>query len=185
MKKCIMLGNGINRCMITNISWGDLLNNVAKENGIKLNPNISFPMQFENLANQILDQKSNPSDIVYMEIKNNIITQLEAAALSPNSTHKVLTEKADSILTTNYGATQPAIIWKIKDPTYELETWAVKFFTEDVHIVGFGLKKAEIDIWWLLTYRASLIYANRFNARKLITNKIVFHDVSIARNSDM
>ena len=43
----------------------------------------------------------------------------------------------------------------------------------------------EIDIWWLLTYRASLYYSNRYNCRNLIANRIVYHDVGIAEDVKM
>ncbi len=264
MKKCIMLGNGINRCMTTSISWGDLLNKIANKYDVELNNRISFPMQFENLANQILEKRRNPSDEIYIEIKNDIIEQIESAVLSSNSPHKILSENADSVITTNYdflietsldptfsinkisltskdtqnkyninnfisvnakpiyhihgdlrraksiclgyehyagtlqnlrntivtkkdiaGTKKPAIIWKLEDPSYDLNTWATKFFTEDVHIVGFGLTQSEIDIWWLITYRASLLYADRFNGRKLINNSITFHDVGKNRDENM
>lgn len=43
-QQSIMLGNGINRCVVSNISWSDLLSDIAKDYGVNLNVNISFPM---------------------------------------------------------------------------------------------------------------------------------------------
>lgn len=264
MKKCIMIGNGINRCLTTNISWSDLLKKIADDNAVELNNNISFPMQFENLANQILRKSCSPSDNIYDEMKKTIIDQIKSAKPSLRSLHKTLSEKADSVITTNYdfliessldplfyveeipnnkifirnkyninnyvvvnnkpifhihgdlrseysiclgyehyagtlqnlrnvivtkkeknGVKKPAIIWYLENKNNELNTWGTKFFTDEVHIVGFGLTQSEIDIWWLITYRSSLICANRFNGRDLIRNKIVFHDISTHIDTDM
>lgn len=38
--------------------------------------------------------------------------------------------------------------------------WCDLFFTHDVHIVGLTLDVCEIDLWWLLTYRAQLFHSN-------------------------
>ena len=46
-------------------------------------------------------------------------------------------------------------------------SWVEHLFFSNVFIVGFGLDKSEIDIWWLLTYRASLI------SQKLISQNII------------
>ncbi|MBQ3375588.1 MAG: hypothetical protein IJG49_04170 [Erysipelotrichaceae bacterium] len=39
-------------------------------------------------------------------------------------------------------------------------SWVEHIFFSNLYIVGFGLDKSEIDIWWLLAYRASLIAQN-------------------------
>ena len=97
-----MLGNGINRCMLSNISWEDLLVDIACDYGVALNTKISFPMQFENMINQILAKESKPSDNLYTEIKMRIIDRLKGAELSKNAPHNVLAQNADVIITTNY-----------------------------------------------------------------------------------
>ena len=38
--------------------------------------------------------------------------------------------------------------------------WSDLFFTHDIHIVGLTLDVCEIDLWWLLTYRAQLFHSN-------------------------
>lgn len=38
--------------------------------------------------------------------------------------------------------------------------WSDLFFTHDVHIVGLTLDICEIDLWWILTYRAQLFHSN-------------------------
>ena len=47
--------------------------------------------------------------------------------------------------------------------------WGEKFFTSNVAFVGFGLDKSEMDIWWVITFRAFLYYVNHDNMR----NKII------------
>ena len=51
-------------------------------------------------------------------------------------------------------------------------TWYLKFFKEDVYILGFGLDLSEQDIWWLPDYR---IRQKKYEKTNLgIENKIVF-----------
>lgn len=263
-RQSVTLGNGINRCVLSNISWGDLLSDIAQVHEIGLNPNISFPMQFENIINQILAKENNPSDNVYDEIKKHIIDRLRGATLLDNTPHRLLAQEAAAIITTNYdylieeslddcfssakipftskdtnnkyninnyitvankkiyhihgdlrqaksiclgyehyaGTLQhlrdiiatkkdigkekkPAIILALEKEDYKLNSWAKIFFTDDIHIVGLGLTQSEIDIWWLITYRAFLYYSNRFSARRLISNTIIYHDVSTERDTNM
>ena len=55
-------------------------------------------------------------------------------------------------------------------------TWMEKFYTTDVHIIGFGLYECEADFWWLLTHRASMYYANE-GGQNLIRNTITYYDI--------
>ena len=80
---------------------------------------------------------------------------------------------------------KPAIILALEKEDYKLDSWAKIFFTDDIHIVGLGLTQSEIDIWWLITYRAFLYYSNRFDARRLISNTIIYHDVSTEWDTNM
>ena len=73
----------------------------------------------------------------------------------------------------------------LRNPKYSTNTWAEKLFTDDVNIVGLGLTQSEIDIWWLITYRATLLYANRFNCKELLNNKIVYHDIGDVFDENM
>lgn len=66
-----------------------------------------------------------------------------------------------------------AILKGIIEPA---NTWAEKFYTSDVHIIGFGLYECEADFWWLLTHRASMYYANE-GGQDLIRNTIMYYDV--------
>lgn len=265
MKTSVLLGNGINRCVLQNICCADMLSQIAKKYDVELNENISFPMQFETLANQILMKYKNYHSDVYTELKEEIIVSLKKGVLLPDrAPHKALIKKSDSIITTNYdffiersidadfdemavpnysknsnnrynlknsisvsgkkiyhihgdirkaqsiclgyehyaGTLQhlrdeiktskkddkenaPAIVFKLKNEERSSDVWAEKMFTDNIHIVGFGLTKAEIDIWWLITYRASLFYSSRFNCRNLIQNQIIYHDIGVEPDENM
>ncbi|MNK05839.1 hypothetical protein D3C87_237270 [compost metagenome] len=43
----------------------------------------------------------------------------------------------------------------------KLQSWIDLFFTQDIHILGLSLDFVEIDLWWLLTYRARNKYYRR------------------------
>ena len=51
------------------------------------------------------------------------------------------------------------------------------FFTHDLYFIGYGLDQAEIDVWWLLTYRAFLLHTDYRGMAAYIKNRIVFYDV--------
>ena len=63
-------------------------------------------------------------------------------------------------------------------------SWLNLFFTHDIYIVGLTLDPCEIDIWWLLTYRAYLYYSNDSGLRKIMKNKIVLFYTDQERNKD-
>lgn len=262
MRKSLFIGNGLNRTISSNIAWDDLLKNIANEYGVIHNTNITFPLEFESIANQILMGTSSPSPEIYLELKQKIIAQIEKATLPKTAPHYAFTGlPVDSIFTTNYdylleNSLAPEFDYtKYQDPAnmgnnrYNLKTsrkisektiyhlhgeikkpqticlgyehyagtlqnmrselntkskenglhikaalldeskttntWAEKFFTDDVDIVGFGLAQCEIDIWWLLTYRAYLFYSDRDGMRNLINNTITFHDVGTTLDTNM
>ena len=53
--------------------------------------------------------------------------------------------------------------------------WIYDFFTEDLYILGLNLDACEIDLWWLLSYRAK----QRAMEKLTIPNEIHYLDVSI------
>ncbi|SKB36436.1 hypothetical protein SAMN05660841_00032 [Sphingobacterium nematocida] len=53
-----------------------------------------------------------------------------------------------------------------------LQSWIDLFFTHDVHIFGLSLDFVEIDLWWLLTYRARSKYYKKGN---FIKNKLYYY----------
>lgn len=259
-KNSLFIGNGLNRSIISNIAWNDLLEKIAEEYKVIHNPDITFPLEFESIANQILMQTGLPSTDIYLELKEKIIAQIEKATLPKAAPHYAFTDlQVDSIFTSNYDyllekslnptfdyRTEPMTMGstrynlkngrKIGEKTFyhihgELKsprticlgyehyagmlqkmrgelnreskedglrikaalldeskttnTWAEKFFTDHVDIIGFGLAQCEIDLWWLITYRAYLFYSNRDGMRELIRNRITFHDVDIVENKNM
>ncbi len=50
-------------------------------------------------------------------------------------------------------------------------SWVDHFFKDDIYIVGLGLDFHEIDLWWLLDFRAREIYKQP----KIINNKIYYY----------
>lgn len=53
---------------------------------------------------------------------------------------------------------KPPLAKRIRHGTAFLrESWIDLFFLEDVHLLGFKLDFAEMDIWWLLTYRSRMM----------------------------
>ena len=54
----------------------------------------------------------------------------------------------------------------------EKRSWIDLFFTHDIYIVGLKLDTNEIDLWWLLTYRAYLYYSNDSGLLKIMKNRI-------------
>lgn len=63
-----------------------------------------------------------------------------------------------------------------------LNEWYYKFFSDNIYIIGLGLSESEIDLWSLLTRRASLYYRDCDGAHSAIQNRIVYYD--IIDNSD-
>lgn len=56
-------------------------------------------------------------------------------------------------------------------------TWYERFFTTNIAIVGLGLYQCEVDLWWLLTQRASWYYNDYQGMKKIIRNRIVYYDI--------
>ena len=54
----------------------------------------------------------------------------------------------------------------------EKPSWMNLFFTHDIYIVGLRLDTNEIDLWWLLTYRAYLYYSNDSQLKQIMKNRI-------------
>lgn len=59
---------------------------------------------------------------------------------------------------------------RLKSNNLNFYSWIDFFFTNDIHIIGLSLDTSEIDLWWLLTYRA------RQNAKyKKFDNEIFYY----------
>ena len=50
-------------------------------------------------------------------------------------------------------------------------SWVDKFFTNDISIIGLGLNFHEIDLWWILDFRAR----EKYTGNKEINNKITYY----------
>lgn len=66
----------------------------------------------------------------------------------------------------------------LRDELDAPDEWAFKFFTEDIYILGLGLDYAELDLWWLITYRARHLREGRLPVK----NRIVFFDLDGGRD---
>ena len=62
-------------------------------------------------------------------------------------------------------------------------SFAELFFTHDLFFVGYGLDRVEMDVWWLLTYRAFLMNANYRGMAPFVKNRIVFYRVGTETES--
>lgn len=54
----------------------------------------------------------------------------------------------------------------------QINSWVDLFFMKDIHIIGLTLDFVEIDLWWLITYRARLLY---YDKKINIRNKICYY----------
>ena len=64
-----------------------------------------------------------------------------------------------------------------KGPKKLSKEYVARFFDHNVYIIGLGLNDQEVDLWWILCYRAYLYYSNIYNAKDLIKNRIIYYDV--------
>lgn len=57
---------------------------------------------------------------------------------------------------TYQGKALPGLVRRLRDGEGRLRSWVDLFFTADLWILGLDLDVAELNLWWLLTYRARL-----------------------------
>jgi hypothetical protein len=72
---------------------------------------------------------------------------------------------------TAYKKQFPPLIKQLKKGRVNNNSWLDIFFTKDIHIIGLSLDFIELDLWWLLTFRARKILEKQIS----ITNKIVYY----------
>ncbi|OOG16081.1 hypothetical protein BWD42_22115 [Sphingobacterium sp. CZ-UAM] len=66
-----------------------------------------------------------------------------------------------------------ALIKRLKQQKdLQLQSWIDLFFTQDIHILGLSLDFVEIDLWWLLTYRARNKFYKKSN---FIQNQLFYY----------
>lgn len=250
MENTLLVGNGLNRTLKNSIAWNELLKKIADDYKVKYIDDLLLPLEFESLVNSVLKKSKNPSDKIYLEIKEKIASGLENTRLSSNAIHKRIKElPVNNILTTNYdylleyvydadyhyegnkknkylfnktstiqninfyhfhgfaasakticlgyehyvgiteklrqnvkfmyknGKTNNSIVLDEGEEFYK------KFFNSNIAFIGQGMPECEIDLWWLLTYRASLYYTGS----KKICNTIIYYDIvdDYQRNNSM
>ena len=71
----------------------------------------------------------------------------------------------------------PSVKESLTGGSREEKSWADLFFTHDIHIVGLNLDVCEIDLWWLLNYRAYLYNLNP-RIKNNLKNEIYFYYTS-------
>lgn len=64
-----------------------------------------------------------------------------------------------------------SIVTRLRAGTVKFESWVDYFFTKDIYIVGYTMDFVEIDLWWLITYRARCIYEKKV----VINNQITYY----------
>lgn len=103
MKTALLIGNGLNRCLKSSISWGDLLKSIADEYSVDYNGKISMPLEFECIINQYLNTQTKLSDKIYMEVKEKIAKKLNYTKLPSGAIHqKISSLPINTVMTTNY-----------------------------------------------------------------------------------
>lgn len=99
----LLIGNGLNRCYYNDMAWGGLLEEIAKEHSITMNPNNTLPMEFECIVNQILKRTTSPSDTIYTDIKSSIVKRINSIKKTDNPLHKrFMNIPVHAVITTNY-----------------------------------------------------------------------------------
>lgn len=102
-KNSLFIGNGLNRCIDTEITWGDLLNKIIEKYNLKQEDEISFPLKFKSIANQILKESQAPSTDIYKELKKEMICQIKGKYLPFDAPHyDFVNLSIKNIFTTNY-----------------------------------------------------------------------------------
>lgn len=103
MKNYLFVGNGLNRCLKSRVSWGDLLEGIAQSFNIKYEKEISFPMEFERIVDTYLAEHSEEKDEIYRKVKGLIVEKIRDYKLPKDAIHrKIIDLNIDGILTTNY-----------------------------------------------------------------------------------
>jgi hypothetical protein len=73
----------------------------------------------------------------------------------------------------------PSLVSLIKKNNVKNNSWLDLFFQKDIHIVGLSLDFIELDLWWLITYRAR----NKLEGKIPINNKITYYYPEEYKNS--
>jgi len=68
--------------------------------------------------------------------------------------------------------TEKSIVDKLRNKNFSGSSWLELFFNSNIHIIGFSLDYAEIDLWWIINKRARM---KKSEFGSLITNNIIFY----------
>ena len=71
-KRSILIGNGLNRCYDDEISWSNLLDDMANKYDVDYDYRNPLPIEFERIINQILIKNPALGVDIYNEIKLDI-----------------------------------------------------------------------------------------------------------------
>lgn len=117
-------------------------------------------------------------------INGKTIYHIHGEAIAPSSIclgfeHYVglLTQLKNCLISHNAGHPDVVLLNVIADGKSS-GCFADLFFTHNIYFIGYGLDISEIDVWWLLTYRAYLMNSNYRNMSLKINNKITYYYVS-------
>lgn len=68
--------------------------------------------------------------------------------------------------------TEKSIADKLRENKFSGSSWIELFFNSNIHILGFSLDYAEIDLWWIINKRARM---KKSELGALIKNEIIFY----------
>ena len=107
MQNTLLLGNGINRCYESSVSWDELLGGLGGqpiEGGGRMIP---YPLEFERIcALRASDLREKDGDDIYSALKRDICKRIRGTNMKVGELHRELAEMPfDNIVTTNYDQT--------------------------------------------------------------------------------
>lgn len=99
----LFIGNGLNRCLESSISWGNLLEDIANEFGIETFSDIPLPLEFERLINEKFKKDKSINQDIFDIVKRKIANKVSNISLPETAIHREIKKiKINSIITTNY-----------------------------------------------------------------------------------
>lgn len=91
---------------------------------------------------------------------------------------KICSDLQDKIATKqNNRNTEMRILRHLRGTNLINDYWCTKLYDSNCAFIGFGLDTCEIDFWWLLSHRASIINQKIGGAERLVNNTIVYYDI--------
>lgn len=129
----------------------------------------------------------------YNRIKNTRFWHIHGEANRPNSItlgyehySGYLQKLRDFIVThPNEDYKQRINPYKVRIKSYEVVSWTDLMFWADVHMVGLALEYVEIDLWWLIDFRARQFGKQKTKSKDIVRNTIYYHYPKDLLNSKM